>query len=98
MTEFVNKKIDKDPDAYLDYAVDWTTWLDAIGDTIASADAVVDNNAVVESVDILGGKIVRVWVSGGDVGTKVALRVRITTTNVPPRVDDRTVYLVVKER
>lgn len=100
MTGFVNRKIEKDPDAYLDYAIDFTDWLAEVSDTIATASAVVDpdDDAVVEGVEVLGGTIVRVWVSGGEAGTTVALTVSIVTANVPPRLDDRTVFLKIKER
>jgi hypothetical protein len=98
MTSFVNGKIDKDPDAELDYAFDWTDWLAESGDTIASASVSADNGAEVFQIDILGGTVVRAWVRGGDVGTKVSLTCEITTANTPPRVDDRTVFLKIKER
>lgn len=100
MTGFVNRKIEKDPDAYLDYAIDFTDWLAEVSDTIASATAIVDpdDSAAVEDVEVLGGNTVRVWVSGGEVGTTVALTVSIVTSNVPPRLDDRTVFLKIKER
>ena len=98
MTGFVNKVIDKDPQAELDYSFDWTTWLDAVGDTISSAVVSADNGAEVYETDILGGKVVRAWVRGGTLGAKVSLTCEITTTNTPPRIDDRTVFLKIKER
>ncbi len=94
--------INKDPNAVLDYTFDWTDWLALVSDTIASKDvAIVDAAAtggVVDSSSIVGGNKVVVWVSGGTPGKTIALRCRITTSNATPRVDDRTVYLKVKER
>lgn len=92
--------IPKDPNAVLDYTIDWTLWLDAIPDTIQSAVAAIDNAAAaggtINSSTIVGGKAVVIWVGGGTVGQTMALRCRITTVGL--RTDDRTVYLKVKER
>lgn len=93
----------KDSNAVLDYTFDWTAWLDDAVDNISSADVSIASgaepasNIAVDSVAIVG-KTVVAWVSGGQVGETAALRCRITTDNVPPRIDDRTVYLKVKER
>jgi hypothetical protein len=91
----------KDPDAVLDYTFDFTDWLDLVSDTINTAVcSIVDaptTGGAVNSSAIVGKKVVA-WVSGGTPGKKIALRCRITTNNSPARVDDRTVYLKVKER
>lgn len=92
----------KDPDAELDYIENWTEWLDSVGDNIASATVAATgsdpaSNAVVYQ-QIINGKSVVAWVRGGVAGETVALRYRVTTTNVPPRTDDRTVYLKIKDR
>lgn len=91
----------KDPNAVLDYTFDWTDWLDDIPDTILSAAVVIDSqaeggDATVNSISIVGLKAVVAWVQGGTVNTKVALRCRITTNGA--RIEDRTVYLNIKER
>jgi hypothetical protein len=92
-----------DPDASLDYVENWAPWLDAVGDTISSAVVTVTSgntppSDVVVDSSIIVGKTVRAWISGGDPGETVAVRYRITTTNNPPRIDDRTVFLKVKDR
>jgi hypothetical protein len=95
--------ITKDPDAVLDYVEDWTAWLDGVTDTIANAVVTVTSgvtpasNVAVNS-SLVSGKTVRAWISGGSPDETVAVRYRITTNNVPARIDDRTVYLKIKER
>lgn len=87
--------IDKDPNAVLDYAPDFTDWLDLITDTIASHTATAAGGVVVDSSSVVG-KTVVVWVSGGTVGTPASVTVRITT--VGGRIDDRTIYFRIRER
>lgn len=93
----------KDPNAVLDYIFDWTEWLDANGDTIVDKDVAVTGEvgstiAVDQAVIAGASKKVIAWVSGGTPGETCALRCRITTSNAPARIDDRTVYLKIKER
>lgn len=107
-TEFVvdavtgKASIEKDPNASLDYIENWQPWLDGVGDTLAAAAVVATGSDPASTVavasSIIVGKTVVAWVNGGVAGEKVALRYRITTNNVPPRIDDRTVYLKIKEQ
>lgn len=84
-----------DPNAVLDYVVDWTDWLDD-GETIASHDIEVETGDVVlDSDSVVGAKTVA-WVSGGTTGTSATVRHRVTTS--AGRVDDRTITLSVRER
>ena len=90
----------KDPDAVLDYTFDWTDWLAAADDpddVITTADCEA-STTVSGTVDATYHDASRVtaWVSGGEVGEQITLRCRITTQ--AGRIDDRTVYLKVKER
>lgn len=88
--------ITKDPDAVLDYVFDWTEWLDGVTDTLSTAAPVMEEgDAVVESHTIVGKKV-HVWVSGGTAGSTSRLRCRIATAG--GRVDDRSVFLKIKER
>jgi hypothetical protein len=84
-----------DPDAVLDYAVDWTEWL-ATGDSITSHSVAVESGNVVKDSDSLAGTIVRAWISGGTNGTDATVRYRVTTAQ--GRTDDRTIYLKVRSR
>jgi hypothetical protein len=89
--------IDKDPNATLDYSFDWSAWLTGVDDTIATALPVVSEDLTVEDFEVIG-TVVTIWVSGGTVGNLATLTCRITTTNSPVRIEDRSVYLKIKER
>lgn len=86
-------KFNKDPDAVLDYAIDWSAWL--ADDTIASAEAIADEGIVVESDAMVGSQHV-IWISGGDVRRSYIITSRITTA--AGRIDDRSLKIFVIER
>lgn len=91
----------KDPNAVLDYTFDWTAWMDAIPETtISLADLSVVGSDPLSNVALqsqtIAGKTVVAWISGGVAGEKITVRCRITTAG--GRIDDRTVYLKIKER
>lgn len=88
--------IDKDKDATLDYSFDWTTWLDGVADTISTAS--VTGVGVTVNTTAVVGKKVTAWVTGGTVGETATLTCEIRTANTPQRIDQRTVYLKIKER
>lgn len=100
-----NWTIDKDPNAKLDYSIDFSRYLAAVGDTIASVEAIAEAPLVLlgsaegymePSTD---GTHCTAWVGGGSGAKKpLALTFRITTDNTPPRVDDRTVFLNIVEK
>lgn len=86
----------KDPNAVLDYIVNWATFLGA--DTIASDSwegtggpggitSVLETNSTTAST---------IWLSGGTLGQKYALTNRIVTAG--GRTEDRTIYVKVKEK
>lgn len=91
--------ITKDPNAVLDYTIDWSDWLEPLGDTIASVAIAVAGGITLDH-NTNNGTSVTIWISGGTVGTRGEARVRITTvgTGARPRTDDRTVYFKIKER
>ena len=88
----------KDPNAVLDYTLDWSEWLEPLTDTIASVSVAVSGVTLDHTTN--NGTSVTIWISGGTVGTRGEARVRITTvgTGARPRTDDRTVYFKIKER
>lgn len=110
--EFVGGKysILKDPNAKLDYSLDWADWLD-FDDTIASLSIIADTVNVVSSgftniaaapatgsvAAIVKANVTTAIVSGGTVGSTHSLTFRITTVS-GSRIEDRTVYLKIKER
>lgn len=89
--------IQKDPDAILDYTWDWSLWLADIPDTISSAVLVLDAGLVEVDKQIIDAntKVVGV-ISGGNPNENLKAVCRITT--VGGLVDDRTIYLKIKER
>lgn len=94
--------IDRDTDAQLDYAFDWSAWLALNpGDAIAEAEFIVDPTLTIvnQSFD---ATTATVWLTGGTKPTtgpnKLRVTCRITTTNTPPRIDDRSIFLRIVER
>ena len=91
--------IPKDPDAELPYDWDWSEWL---GDDaeIASITVTAETGLDVDDSDIVtpANQVVRVWLSGGDAGESYKVTCRVTTDETPPRIDDRSVRIRVRER
>lgn len=90
----------KDPDSIIDFGVSWAAWLAEVSDTLqtsawAIVTAVTDPPLVIDS-DVSDTMIATVWLSGGKVGTRYAVRNRITT--VGDRTDDQTIYVKIKEK
>jgi hypothetical protein len=89
-------QIDKDPDAALDYGWDWSSWLAAISDTIATYDVTTNAPALaIDSTSIVGGVVTAV-LSGGLVGTTPSVTCEITTAG--GRTDQRTIRLRIRQR
>lgn len=84
----------KDPEAVLDYAVDWgSQWLGV--DVIAASSWSVsgpDGDLVVDTSSFTDD-IATVWLSGGTLGGKYAVINHITTSE--GREDDRTIVVTV---
>lgn len=85
----------KDPDAVLDYPVDFSAWLADIGDTYASHTILASAGITIDSSSENAGIITPV-ISGGVVGATESFTVRITTT--AGRTDDRTFFLKIVQR
>jgi hypothetical protein len=85
----------KDDAAKLDYILDWTDWLNDVTDTIATADVTVPTGLTLESHSIVG-KTVVAYISGGTVGQTYQVEYKITTDG--GRIDERSIYLKIKER
>jgi len=86
----------KDPDAVLDYSVDWSAWL--VDDTITTSGWTIagpDASLVVDS-DSKSATAATVWLSGGAEQRKYSVTNRITTAM--GRTEDRTVLIVVYSR
>ena len=92
MTNFV-----KDPDAILDYSIDWSNWLG--NDTIDTSTWVAESPLIIISAsDVIDATntITTVFVSGGVVNNKYNLTNHIITAG--GREDDRTITIIIKEK
>lgn len=88
----------KDPDAVLDYAVDWSDWL-ADAETIDTIAVAVDEGDVEIEASPAASEtdgVVTAWVSGGTDNTQAVVRYRVTTSD--GRTDDRSIKLIIRER
>lgn len=86
-----------DPDAKLDYSVDWSDWL-AAGETIVSAawtvpDGLTQGDPYAASAT---GTVATVWISGGTAGTEYVITCHVVTS--AGREDDRSITLSCEER
>jgi hypothetical protein len=79
----------KDPEAVLDYYIDWAPWL--LGDTIVNSEWVVTTGTVTLSDPAVLGGVTQVWASGGVAGDTVDLTNHIVTAD--GREDERTLRL-----
>jgi hypothetical protein len=83
----------KDPQAVLDYTIDWTPWL--------ADDAIVTSTwSVVGDVDLsddaIYTSITQVWASGGTDGTLADLTNHVVTEE--GREDERTIRLILRHQ
>lgn len=85
----------KDPNATLDYTVDWGPYLAPLGDTIASVLWVLSSGLVQVSVSNTT-TTATIFVSGGVIDTDETLTCRITTAG--GRIDDRSITLKIVAR
>ena len=83
----------KDPDAVLDYQVNWATWLG--DDTISTSDWIVPTGLTEDSASNTT-TAATIWLSGGTVNTDYAVVNRIVTAG--GRTDDRTIVIRVRNK
>lgn len=84
----------KDPEAVLDYQLDWSSWLPA-GDTIATSTWVVPVG-ITKNSDTKDATTTTIWLSGGTEGTLYQLVNRVVTTE--GRTEDQTVVVMITSR
>ena len=85
----------KDPNAILDYSLDWAPWLD--GDTLTSSTWVVDSPlSVVSGSEVFDNTTTSLFISGGVQGTSYTITNSITTAG--GRTDDRSLELRIRNR
>ena len=85
----------KDPDAVLDFGLDWQEWLES-ADVIASSAWTVAPTGLTTFSESFDDTKTVVWCSGGLPGTTYTLSNRIATDD--GRGDDRSIEIVVTER
>lgn len=90
--EVINNIHSKDPDAVLDYSIDWTAWLN--GDTISASSWDVPEGIVKDS-DTNDTTSATVWLSGGTAGQSYVLTNHITTA--AGRENDATLKIMVDD-
>jgi len=85
----------KDPQAILDYSLDWGPWLD--GDTISTSNWVVASPLVIESgTESFDSTTTVLFISGGTAGQ--AYLVTNTITTAAGRTDERSFELRIRNR
>lgn len=84
----------KDPDAVLDYKIDWSRWLPD-GDSVSASSWDAESGLTVDS-NTFDDTSTTVWLSGGTDGTSYSVTNHITTD--AGREDDRTIIIAVKEQ
>lgn len=87
------RQFEKDPDAILDYTVDWSRWLGT--DTIATSQWTVPTG-LTEVTATNTPTSATVWLSGGTAGQAYTVTNRITTSG--GRTDERSVVINVRDR
>lgn len=86
--------IEKDPDASLDYTLDWSAWLGE-GDSLATSTFDVEDGLTMGETNRLG-PLATVWLSGGALGATYRVTNRVTS-NVG-RADERTFRVRIRAR
>ena len=88
----------KDNDAVLDFAIDWSDWLDdAEGETILNYQLRPSTGITINSHSQADG-VVTMWLSGGEAGRNYTVGCLITTNSLPRRIDERTITISVRQR
>jgi len=86
----------KDPNAVLDYSIDWTTWL-ATSETISASSWTVPTGITQTTpAPSFTNTVTTIWLLGGTAGTTYTLTNHITTNQ--GRQDDRSITIQVVER
>lgn len=85
-------KATKDPQAKLDFGLDWTAWLGV--DNITTSTWTADTGLTLTNATY-NAKTTTVWIAGGTAGEKLSATNRIITA--AGRQDERTIILAIKE-
>lgn len=86
----------KDPDAVLDYTLDWSSWLNSAGGDVIATSVWTVPAGIATVGNTNSGNQTTVWLSGGTAGQSYAVSNRITTAG--GRTEDRTIQINVVDR
>lgn len=86
----------KDPNAVLDYTIDWSDWL--TGTEVISLATWTLPAGITNAGDTHDATSATIFLSGGTAGVTYNVTCRITTDNSPARIDDRSITIEVLER
>jgi hypothetical protein len=86
----------KDPQAVLDYILDWNIKYLQAGETIVTSTWIVPAGLTEPQASSHAGGLTTVWLGGGTVDTDYAVTNHITTS--AGRTDDRSILIRVQER
>ena len=89
------KTYTKDPQAFLDYSIDWSAWL-ADNETIVTSTWAADSADLTLSLLANDGTLTTVWIAGGEAGKDYLVTNTITT--VDGRIDERSITLTCEQR
>lgn len=85
----------KDPQAKLDYAINWSQWLNSDGDTISASTWSTESGITIET-DSKTDSIATVWLSGGEAGRSYKVTNHIVTQG--GRENEFSIVIVVQQR
>ncbi len=89
----------KDPNSTIDVTFDWTAYLADVEDEIAPGGLEFVLGEGLEDVGFeFDGALCSIFLAAGTALTTSPILCRITTSSIPPRVEDRTVYLSIEDR
>jgi hypothetical protein len=88
------QRFKKDPDAVLDYGIDWSDWLYS-SDVISTSTWTVPAG-ITQDDESKGDTSTIIWLSGGTAGECYEIANKIVTTD--GRTDERTFEVLVEER
>lgn len=81
----------KDPNAVLDYQVDWSGWLN--GDTLATSTFAVTPVGLTIDSESNTTTVATVWLSDGNLGTTYTVTNQVTTSG--GRTDERSFHVAI---
>ena len=85
-----------DPDAELEYFVEWQRWLAPFDDELETSAWIISPDTLVRGLEIKTATRATIWLSGAQAGTVYLVTNRIHT--LQGRDDDRSFKLVGRER